>query len=97
MIGYRLLPPAEEEMTKAALYYETARLGLGDDFLDDVQHAIDTVRSFPDAGFTAAYGFRRMLLRRFPFTIIYAIEAKDIAVVAVAHQRRSPNYWKGRV
>ena len=36
MIGYRLLPPAEEEMTEAALFYEAARTGLGDLFLDDI-------------------------------------------------------------
>jgi len=35
VIGYRLLPPAEEEMTEAALYYEAARSGFGDIFLDD--------------------------------------------------------------
>ena len=43
MIGYRLLPPAEEEMTEAALFYEMAHTGLGDDFLDDIRFAIDTV------------------------------------------------------
>jgi hypothetical protein len=30
VIGYRLVPPAEEEMTEAALFYEAARTGLGD-------------------------------------------------------------------
>ena len=38
MIGYRLLPPAEEEMTEAVLFYEAATAGLGYDFLDDIQH-----------------------------------------------------------
>jgi hypothetical protein len=49
VIGYRLLPPAEEEMTEAALFYEAANAGLGDDFLDDIQHAIDTIRERPRA------------------------------------------------
>jgi hypothetical protein len=47
VIAYRLLPPAEEEMTEAALYYEVAESGLGDVFLDDVQHAIDAIRERP--------------------------------------------------
>jgi hypothetical protein len=50
VIGYRLLPPAEEEMTEAALFYEQARPGFGDIFVDDVQHAIDTVRERPLIG-----------------------------------------------
>ena len=96
MIRYRLLPPAEEEMIEAALFYEAAAVGLGDDFLDDVQHAIDSVREHPELGNTIAHGFRRTLLRRFPFSIIYATEPSTIVVVAVAHQRRGPGYWKGR-
>ena len=96
MIGYRLLPPAEEEMTEAALFYEAARSGLGDTFLDDIQHAIESVRRHPELGESVAFGFRRVLVRRFPFSIIYAVEPEGIAVVAIAHQRRRPEYWKGR-
>jgi len=84
-------------MTEAALFYEAAKSGLGDAFLDDVQHAIDTVREHPELGESVAYGFRRILVRRFPFTVIYAIEPETIAVAAVTHQRRSPDYWKGRM
>ena len=75
MIPYRLLPPAEEEMIEAALFYEAAAGGLGDDFLDDVQHAIDSVRDHPELASIIAYGFRRVLVRRFPFSIIYAASA----------------------
>lgn len=59
MIGCRLLPPAEEEMTEVALYYEAARSGFGDIFLDDIQHAIDAIRERPEIGARVAYGFRR--------------------------------------
>jgi plasmid stabilization system protein ParE len=97
MIGYRLLPPAEEEMTEAALFYEEARARFGDVYLDDIQHAIDAVRERPNLGEEVAYGLRRTLVRRFPFTIVYAIESDEIVVVAVAHQSRSPDYWRDRM
>jgi len=84
-------------MIEAALFYEAASPGLGDDFLNDIQHAIDAAREHPDLGAGVEYGFRRMLIRRFPFTIIYAVESEQIVVVAVAHQRRRPEYWKGRM
>ena len=83
-------------MTEAALFYETANAGLGDDFLDDIQHAINTIRERPELGAKVAFGFRRMLVRRFPFSIVYGIESGQIVVVAVAHQRRRPGFWKGR-
>jgi toxin ParE1/3/4 len=83
-------------MTEAALFYESAAAGLGDDFLDDVQYAIDSVRERPNVGVMVGHGFRRFLLRRFPFSIIYAPEPKQIVVLAVAHQRRAPGYWRRR-
>ena len=96
MIPYRLLPPAEEEMTEAALFYDKAAAGLGDDFLDDVQFAINSVREYPESGARVPCAFRRVLLRRSPFSIIYAVDLSLILVVAVAHQRRAPDYWRGR-
>lgn len=44
-------------MTEAALFYEVAKTRLGDAFLDDMQHAIDTVRERPHLGVAVAYGF----------------------------------------
>jgi plasmid stabilization system protein ParE len=78
VIAYRLLPPAEEEMIEAALFFETANPGLGDDFLDDIQHAIDTAREHPHLGVGVAHGIRRMLVRRFPFSVIYAVEPDQV-------------------
>lgn len=97
MIGYRFLSPAEEEMTEASLFYEKASHGLGSDFLDDVQHAINIVRSQPLIGRDLGDGFRRVLLSKFPFSLIHAIASNEIVIVAVAHQRRRPDYWRERV
>jgi hypothetical protein len=48
MIPYRFLSPAEEEITETALFYETASIGLGIDFLDDLQRAIDRLSDYPE-------------------------------------------------
>jgi hypothetical protein len=69
MISYRFLSPAEEEMTEAALFYETtASARLGTDFLDDVQRAIERLRKYPESGESIALDLRRTLLHRFPFS-----------------------------
>jgi plasmid stabilization system protein ParE len=94
MIGDRFLPPAEEEMTEASLVYEAECTGLGVKFLDDVQRVIDAVREHPKLGTPVADGLRRALLRRFPFSLIYSEEPAAVLVVAVAHQRRRPGYWR---
>lgn len=97
MIAYRFLYPAEEEMTKASQFYEAAASGLGNDFLDDVKHAIDHLRDHPNLGHSVGRGLRRMLLHRFPFSLIYSVEPETILIVAVAHHGRRPGYWKSRV
>ena len=40
--------------------------------------------------------FRRKLLRRFPFQLIYEVTAEEVLLVAVAHLRRRPGYWRDR-
>ena|SRR5438876_9722753 len=97
MIGYRFLSPAEEEMVEASLFYDSAAIGLGDDFLDDVQQAIDRLREYPKTGQTITPGISRMLLHRFPFSVVYVEEANLILVVAIAHHGRRPGYWQSRV
>lgn len=97
MIGYSFLFPAEEEMTEASLFYEAASSGLGKDFLDDVQQAIDRVCEYPQSGEVVASDLRRVLLHRFPFSIIYSVETNLILVISIAHHARRPGYWQSRV
>ena len=84
-------------MTEAALFYEAASNGLGTDSLDDIQQAIDRVREHPKLGIEVAAGLKRLLLHRFPFSLIYSITANEILIVSVAHHRRWPRYWQSRI
>jgi hypothetical protein len=52
--------------------------------------------SGPDA--ECAQGVARTyLLQRFPFSVVYRVEARRILIVAVAHARRRPGSWKSRI
>lgn len=84
-------------MTEASLSYEAASTNLGDDFLDDVQRVIDALCESPLLGPGIGGKFRRALLHRFPFSLIYSVESDGILIVAVAHQRRRPDYWRNRL
>jgi len=85
MIGYRFLSIAEEEMSEAAMFYDDKTPGLGRNFLDDVQHANDRLRTHPELGAEVASGLRSTLLHRFPFSLIYAVHTDSILIVSVAH------------
>jgi plasmid stabilization system protein ParE len=97
MIGYRSLLPAEEEMTEASVFYEAATSGLGDGFLDEVQRLVKVLREHPELGQSVGRGLRRALLHRFPFSLVYSVEVDAVLIVAVAHQRRRPDYWRDRI
>lgn len=93
----RFLRPAREEFLGAIDFYEREAPGLGAEFLEDLDHALEMIASTPRLGAPFEENTRRVLLRRFPYSIIYDLEDDSILVVAVAHQRRRPGYWKDRL
>jgi toxin ParE1/3/4 len=94
-IGF--LPEAEQEMLEAARYYESQASGLGVKYLSEIEHAVESIAEFPMTWPKVEGELRRRLVRRFPFGILYRIESEEIIIVAVAHLRRKPGYWKGRI
>jgi toxin ParE1/3/4 len=87
---------AERELADAAEYYEAASSGLGHAFLDDVESAIEHIRSYPESGHLLNQAVRRVLLRRFPYAVMYSSESQEIRILAIASLRRRPFYWRGR-
>lgn len=95
---FRYHPLARRELLKAARYYETARPGLGDEFLNAISDTIKTVTSEPYMWPVIRGRIRRRTLTsRFPFSIIYTVIEERIFIVAVAHQSRKENYWTSRL
>lgn len=93
-VGYH--PLADQELSAAALFYHRQALGLGGEFLDEVEHVEQFLVAFPLAGRPLRGTIRRLALRRFPYDLIYEVQADQLWVLAVAHQRRKPGYWATR-
>ena len=91
---YRFLSPALKEITQAAEYYDARVSGLGGDFVDEVDVAIDLVLQYPAAWGSISAEFRRCNLRRFPYAIVYTIIEAEILIVSVFHQNREPESWR---
>lgn len=91
------LPEADEEFREAARYYESEAAGVGLSFIAAVHKGVDEIVRFPLAAQTQKAGIRKKVLRHFSYNIFYAIEADIIVIVAVAHQRKRPNYWRARL
>jgi toxin ParE1/3/4 len=94
----RLHPDASAELDAAALWYEHEQPGLGQAFLIEVARATTTIEETPSTWpfVRKQRRIRRFLLARFPFAILYQADAGNVVVLAVAHTKRRPNYWRAR-
>ncbi|MFO1225757.1 type II toxin-antitoxin system RelE/ParE family toxin [Roseateles sp.] len=91
------LPAAEAELLHEVDYYSQARTGAGIRFQAAVEAAIERAARHPAGGAPAAAGARSMLVRGFPFSVVYRAEPRLLLVVAIAPHRRQPGYWLSRV
>ena len=66
-------------------------------FASEVERAVALIAKTPERFPADAGGTRRFLLQRFPFAVIYRDLPSVIQILAVAHGRRRPGYWKPRV
>ncbi|BAL26403.1 type II toxin-antitoxin system RelE/ParE family toxin [Azoarcus sp. KH32C] len=90
-------PEAAVELKEAASFYaERAHKELGLALLAEFERAIGLLSDNPELGAMWRGVARRFPLRRFPYSVIYRFIGGSIQVLAVAHQRRRPGYWKKR-
>jgi plasmid stabilization system protein ParE len=62
-------------------------------FRQEIDHAIQRIIESPERFPNTTTGARRFVMMRFPFSIVYSLTEAEIIVVAIAHQRRRPDYW----
>lgn len=90
-------PLADAELTAAAAFYEAAARGLGEDFLQELERLLALLDVYPEVGRERAGGIRTLAGRRFPYTQVYQLRAAEPIILAVAHNRRQPQYWAARL
>jgi toxin ParE1/3/4 len=89
-------PETEFEVRAAYQWYEAQVPGLGDNFLTELESAYQTIIELPSTWPKFHNSFRRFLLSKFPFSVIYRFEDEIIYVVAIMHNSRKPAYWLKR-
>jgi plasmid stabilization system protein ParE len=89
-------PEAQAEFMAAARYYEAQAENLGFDFISAVEATYRRLVTFPESGRPFGSRLRRVLVPGFPYGLIYRTEPDRVLVVAVAHVRRRPGYWRSR-
>ncbi len=97
MMPLRYHEAAEEELLNEIGYLEVQAQGLGRRFFAEIRRAEDRIVRFSQSAQEIRPGIRKSILRTFQYSLIYSIEPEEIVVLAVAHHRRRPGYWAGRL
>ena len=94
---FRFHPEAREEFREAALWYRARNVAASSTFRAAGSAAVRDVVRAPRRWPKYLYGTRRVVLQRFPFSVVYLDDPDVITIIAVAHSKRKPGYWKDRV
>ena len=92
----RFIAAARLEFFAEVIYYSEAQPGLGARFTAAVEEAAARALAFPLSGSPSRSNTRRVMVKGFPFSLVYRMEPDGIVVFAVAHHARRPYYWQSR-
>ena len=96
-------PEAQAELMAAIRWYNDRQRGLGLRFNAMVQRSVDSILDWPKLAPVWPGRDRIPVVRaahlseRWPYRIVYFVDGTRLWVVAVAHDKRLPGYWKDRV
>jgi toxin ParE1/3/4 len=93
---------AAQELEEAAAWYESEQKGLGIRLISAFEHGIQLLHEpnpplIPVQGEAGGKGAKKLILHKFPFSVIVYEMEDTVAVVALSHHSRKPGYWKLRV
>jgi plasmid stabilization system protein ParE len=93
----QLHPDALSETEAAIRWYRQRSPRAAEAFLAEIERALDAISEAPDRWPPTENDWRRFSLRRFPFSVVYReTPEQTIMVLAIAHGRRKPGYWRKR-
>jgi plasmid stabilization system protein ParE len=93
----RFLPQAEAELLHEVEYYSGNRSGAGVRFQAALEASVERASRHPLGGAPSPKDTRSMLVKGFPFSVVYRATDTEVLVVAIAPHKRRPAYWKSRI
>ena len=101
-LGFDFHPEARAEFVAGVDWYDAREVGVGDRFEVAVRGAIDDAVDTPEAwavwqGWDRQPVVRSKGVNGFPYQVVYFVADELLTIVAVAHAKRRPGYWRARV
>ena len=92
----RLTPEAEAEIADARRWYQQRSGQVADRFVLAVAAALDLLGRYPEGQPILYRTARRALVPRFPYVLLYYLDADDAVVFGCFRTARDPNAWQER-
>jgi plasmid stabilization system protein ParE len=93
----RFHPAAAQEVESAYAWYAARNPSAAHGFREELRHAVDAVAHNPLTWPRYRRRARRYVFPRFPFSLVYRLRGDVVEVLAIAHGRRRPGYWRSRL
>jgi plasmid stabilization system protein ParE len=84
---------ANAQLVAAKTWYEQQRHGLGEEFARSLESAINRVARNPFAAPAVHQEVRRVLLKRFPYSVFYIADGDNLLVLSCLHTRQAVVDW----
>ena len=78
------------ELARISAWYSRKQDGLGGEFIETVNGAINELVEKPRRGKRVADNVYRLLTKRFPYAVYYRLHDNSIGVIGVRHLHRKP-------
>ncbi|MFA6286602.1 MAG: type II toxin-antitoxin system RelE/ParE family toxin [Opitutaceae bacterium] len=88
---------AEADFAEALAFYREESEALAGRLYDEINRLITDVCAAPRLYRVVATPVRRHFSETFPYAILYVEREDHIAILAVAHFKRRPGYWRERL
>lgn len=92
-----IAPEVEHDIFEAYAWYEGRRVGLGEEFLGCVDACIQTICRSPGMYAVVHQGYRRGLVRRFPYSVFYEYVNNAVTIYCIFHNSQDPQKWRERL
>jgi plasmid stabilization system protein ParE len=87
---------ASAEFIEATAWYDSKRLGLGLEFIDEIERCISLASIDPLQFVIVKENVRRVVANRFPYSVYFRADKSRIVVLAVFHGSRDPTILEAR-
>lgn len=85
---------ARQDFREAVDHYDKESISAGDRFAEQINATVQLISERPMIGPLNAFGERQFKVETFPYNVIYQPEPRRILVLAIAHHKRKPGYWR---